>query len=152
MATATPELVTQELTYCGRRTSAAGKTVWEYQPAGDAPAAWYRSALVPSAAVGSIVTVTRPADRPESVYTKGEHAPRITGFADVDEATLLGWQVADRSAYERKAQEDRYRRAAKAAGGLEEHLLALEAAARNLSSVDRAAFGRYVGDRVRGIK
>ena len=121
--------VQQELVYAGRRQGSRDRIVYEYVPleadGSLGSSLWYKGGLGTSRTIGAIIVVNRPAGQPDSVYTKGQHAPRAIGFADVPEATLLEWQVADRAAY--------------------------EATARRLPSSQRAAFGRYVSDRIRGV-
>lgn len=141
---------TEELVYHGRRTGTGRKIVYEYQREGAEDSVWYKAPLVTGAAVGAVVLVTRPGDDPRSIYMRGPLAPRVIRQAEVDEVTMLRWQVADRAAHAAKAQEDAAKRAARDANALEPLLDRLEAAARGLNSIDRAAFARYVSDRIRG--
>ena len=101
--------------------------------------------------IGQRITIEGPADNPDVYYAKGARAPRVTGFDEsIDPATLTSWQVADRAAYQAKADADASNRAAKQAAHMEQHIEALTAAARSLTGPQRAAFARYVEDRIRG--
>lgn len=149
-APAETETTTAELTYIGRRTLSSGKIGYAYTET-DGPAKYYGAPLVAGAQIGARITIQSPVDDPDVYYSKGSRAPRITGHDhDVDEATLTQWQVADRAAYQVKADADASKRAAKQAAHVEQHIEALTIAARNLTGAQRAAFARYVEDRIRG--
>ena len=144
------ETITTELTYLGRRTLSTGKIGYAYTPTGEATR-YYKSPLVPGADVGALITIHSPADDTNVYYSAGAHKPRLTGFnSTIDDATLTGWQTADRAAYQVKADEDAARRAAKQAAHIDHHITALADAARSLTGQQRAAFARYVEDRIRG--
>lgn len=147
----TEEATTEEVvTYAGRRTLTTGKIGYSYQDA-NGEVRYYQSPMVDGQQVGNLITITRPADSPDSYYSRGQYAPRLTGFDETVEADLLErWQAADRAAYQVKADADAAKRAAKQAGGVESHIEALIAATRNLPGSQRAAFARYVEDRIRG--
>lgn len=138
---------TEVVTYAGRRTLVGGKIGYAYQDAAG-ELRFYATALA-AAPVGSLVTITHPEDELSSYYSKGPSAPRVTGFDEGRD--LTAWQVADRAAYQAKADADAVKRAAKRAAGMDTHLDALADAARGLTSYERAAFARYVADRVRGL-
>lgn len=144
------ETITAELTYLGRRTLSTGKIGYAYTSAGETTR-YYKTPLVTGADIGALITIHSPADDPNVYYSAGMHKPRLTGFdSTVDAATLTAWQAADRAAYQVKADEDAARRAAKQAAHVDHHITALADAARGLTGQQRAAFARYVEDRIRG--
>lgn len=139
-----------EVTYMGRRQLTGGKIGYAYTDEDGSPR-YYTAALVTGAQIGQRITLEGPVDDPSVYYSKGPRAPRVTGFDHTINAdTLTKWQVADRAAYQAKADTDASNRAAKQAAHMEQHIAALTAAARNLSGPQRAAFARYVEDRIRG--
>lgn len=145
-----PETIASVVTYIGRRTLSTGKIGYAYVEDGH-PARYYSKPLVTGAEIGARITTHSPVDAPDRYYSAGLHAPRITGHdTEIDTATLTQWQVADRAAYQAKADVDASKRAAKDAAHMEQHIEALTAAARNLTGTQRAAFARYVEDRIRG--
>jgi hypothetical protein len=149
----TPEPVdtrSSEVTYMGRRQLSTGKVGYAYTGEDGSPR-YYKAALVAGAQIGQRITMESPVDEPDVYYSKGPRAPRVTGFDEtIDRDTLTRWQIADRAAYQAKADADASNRAAKQAAHMEHHIEALAAAARNLSGPQRAAFARYVEDRIRG--
>lgn len=148
--TNTEELSTTDLTYIGRRTLTNGKIGYAYTDPTDTTRS-YTNTLAAGAPIGAIITTNSPADNPDVYYSRGAHAPRIIGHTTTtDEDTLTQWQVADHAAYQAKADEDAAKRAAKQAAHVDHHITALAAAARNLTGPQRAAFARYVEDRIRG--
>lgn len=147
---AEPETIPSTVTYIGRRTLSSGKIGYAYVEA-DNPTRYYSKALVTGAEIGARITMHSPSDAPDRYYSAGLHAPRVTGHdTEIDDATLTQWQVADRAAYQAKADADASKRAAKDAAHMEQHIAALAAAARALPGAQRAAFARYVEDRIRG--
>ena len=148
--TETPEPVSTDVTYIGRRTLASnGKLGYAYLEG--QRTRYYTAPLVTGAQIGARITITSPADEPDVYFSKGPRGPRIAGYVtDVDEPTLTAWQVADRAAFQLKADADASKRAAKQAAHLEQHIEALTHAARPLTGAQRAAFARYVEDRIRG--
>src|SRR5690606_29596247 len=101
-----------------------------------------------SHSVGQILTITRPEGSSTQFYSKGPKAPRVTGVTTVDSATLTEWQVADRAAYERKAQAEALKRASKVPDHVGTHVAALVFAARNMSFADKRAFAQYVSSQI----
>ena len=139
-----------EVTYMGRRPLSTGKIGYAYTDDDGSPR-YYKAALVTGAQIGQRITIESPIDEPDVYYSKGPRAPRITGFDEtISRDTLTQWQVADRAAYQAKADADASNRAAKQAAHMEHHIEALTQAARNLAGPQRAAFARYVEDRIRG--
>lgn len=149
----TPEYVdtrSSEVTYMGRRQLSTGKIGYAYTDDDGSPR-YYKATLVTGAQIGQRITMESPVDEPNVYYSKGPRAPRVTGFDEtIDRDTLTRWQVADRAVYQAKADADATNRAAKQAAHMEHHIDALIAAARNLTGPQRAAFARYVEDRIRG--
>jgi hypothetical protein len=108
----TAETVTEDVVYVGRRQAGNGKL-----------AHWYRTLVdgeisdkelgsykpYTSAPVGAIITITRPIDEPNSLYTRGLHSPRITG-AYADRAATDEWRVTDQAEAQRDANERRVKR------------------------------------------
>ena len=106
------ETVTEDVVYVGRRQAGNGKL-----------AHWYRTLVdgeisdkelgsykpYTSAPVGAIITITRPIDEPNSLYTRELHAPRITG-AYADRAATDEWRVTDQAEAQRDANERRVKR------------------------------------------
>lgn len=138
---------TEVVTYAGRRTLVGGKIGYAYQDAAG-ELRFYGSALV-AAPIGTLVTITHPEDELSSYYSKGPNAPRATGFDE--DRDLTDWQTADRAAYQSKADADSIKRASKRAVGMDSHIDALTSAASKLTGYERAAFARYVADRIRGL-
>jgi len=139
-----------EVTYMGRRPLSTGKIGYAYTDEDGSPR-YYKAPLVTGAQIGQRITLEGPAEDPNVYYSKGPRAPRVTGFDEtIDRDTLTRWQVADRAAYQAKADADASNRAAKQAAHMEHHIEALTQAARNLTGPQRAAFARYVEDRIRG--
>ncbi len=142
--------LTSEVTYMGRRLMSTGKLGYAYAGEDGLPR-YYKAPLVTGGQIGQRITIEGPADKPDVYYAKGSRAPRVTGFDEsIDPATLTSWQVADRAAYQAKADTDASNRAAKQAAHMEQHIEALTAAARSLTGPQRAAFARYVENRIRG--
>lgn len=106
------ETVTEDVVYVGRKSAANGKL-----------AHWYRTLVdgvltdkelgsykpYTAAPVGAIITITRPADEPNSLYTRGQYAPRIAG-AYADRAATDEWRVTDQAEAQRDANERRVKR------------------------------------------
>ena len=106
------ETVTEDVVYVGRRQAGNGKL-----------AHWYRTLVdgeisdkelgsykpYTSAPVGAIITITRPINEPNSLYTRGLHAPRIAG-AYADRAATDEWRVTDQAEAQRDANERRVKR------------------------------------------
>ncbi len=144
------DVTTSEVVYVGRRILSTGKVGYGYRDE-NGEIGYYKASLATGNQVGQVVTLTRPADRPDSYYSAGKWAPRIVGFIDtIEEADLLRWQVEDRAAYQVKADADAAKRAAERAAHLDSHIEALIEAARGLTGAQRAAFARHVEDRIRG--
>lgn len=138
----------ETLTYIGRRPGGKGALLYAYLDAAG-QAAYYDKALVAATAIGSRVAITHPAGRPTSYYTAGDRAPRLVGFAeDADPDQLLDWQVRDRAAWQRKADADAAKRAARRADALEDHVGALVAASAALSWDERTAFASWIAHRI----
>lgn len=145
-----PGTASTEVTYIGRRELSTGKLGYAYIDKDRSPR-YYKTALVTGAQIGQRITIEGPAEDRNVYYSKGPRAPRIIGFDEsIDPGTLTLWQVTDRAAYQAKADLDASNRAAKQAAYMEQHIAALTAAARNLTGPQRAAFARYVEDRIRG--
>lgn len=132
-------------TYIGRRTLADGRISYAYLVGDDV--AQYKKPLV-GAAVGQTIQVTYGDESRRTVFTGGANRPTVTGMAEVDEAELLSWQVADRAAYEAKAQADAMKRVIKSTSFLDQHIDALSSAAARMTASERAAFARYVAQRI----
>lgn len=139
------------VTYIGRRRTVNGRKVAYAYLGEPGDMKLYPKPLVVGAPVGAVIVIQHPDDDNTNRYfSSGPHAPTITAYVKDDR--ILAWQVADRAAYEQKAQEDAILRAARNADALESHLTALEEAAARLSNMDRVAFARYVENRLRGVR
>lgn len=143
-------MTTTTVTYIGRRRTANGRKVAYAYLDELGKTVLYPKALVP-APIGTNITLTHPDDGDTTrYYSAGPNAPALGAFTD--HPHLMRWQVADRAAYEAKAQEDAIVRAARNADAMEAHILALVVAAEHLGTIDRAAFARYVENRLRGVR
>jgi hypothetical protein len=143
---------TEVLIYAGRRTGSGNKIVYGYRSTLDESMRYYSDSLGNVTTIGAMVEITHPDGEATSYYSKGADGPRGVGFAGhLPADVVLDWQVADRAAYAVKADADAIKRAAKRADHLGHNIDALTAAARNLTSYERAAFARYVADRIRGL-
>lgn len=75
-----------------------------FPPGSDLGVRYYAKALHPSAGIGQTIEITRTDDG-RSVYTSGEHAPRVVDPVDVppketpSRDQIAAWQAADRAAY-----------------------------------------------------
>jgi hypothetical protein len=138
---------TTERTYIGRRNDDKGAVVYAYLDS-DGKERWAKKALH-RAAVGSVITLTYTDDTSTSYWSGGEHGPKVTSLADVSEETLLKWQALDAAAYQVKAQADAMTRTIKESSHLDHHIDALATAARAMSPTQRAAFARWVAERIR---
>lgn len=146
----TDEVVTEDVTYIGRRRIDLKGTVAHGYLRSDGSDFYHKQPLVTGAPVGVVITVSHPADRPTATYFGGDHAPRIARMSGAAADVVLEWEATDQAIRARKAQEDATKRAVKRAQSLEAHIDALRVAAQGLTGVDRAAFARHVEDRIRG--
>jgi hypothetical protein len=127
--TETPEPVSTDVTYIGRRTLASnGKLGYAYLEG--ERTRYYTAPLVTGAQIGARITITSPADEPDVYFSRPAPTPHRRTRHRRRRATLTAWQVADRAAYQLKADADASKRAAKQAAHLERHIEALTYAAR----------------------
>ena len=142
---------TEQVVYAGRRTLRSGKIGHAYEGT-DGALRYYSAPLTIGTFVGSRIEITHPDGEATTYYAKGLQAPRVVGFdTEIDPAKMLLWQTADRAAYQVKADADATKRAAKRADRLEGMIDQLADAGAGLNNHERAAFARYVADRIRGV-
>lgn len=142
---------TERITYAGRRRGMKTPLVHVYVSHEPGGKEWtFKKPLVASLGVGYVLEVTHPDDAPDSIYTKGEHEPRVVGFAEDDER-VLGWQIADRAAYQVKAEADAAKRQeARVRSNLLEYQIGqIAQSAGDLPWLEREAFISYLANRVR---
>ncbi|MFF8188856.1 hypothetical protein ACF044_16505 [Microbacterium sp. NPDC016588] len=106
------QIVDEEVVYIGRKQAGNGKLAHWYRPLvngvlEEREIGSYKPYL--SVPVGAIVTITRPADEPESLFVRGAHGPRLTGSWQ-DTAEISEWRTRDRAEYQRDANERRVKR------------------------------------------
>ncbi len=142
--------ITTTRTYIGRRQDAAGKIVYAYLDE-EGSLGLYSKPLTSSHAVGSIVMLTYTDETRKSYWSGGERRPKITGLADSDAKHLIEWQVADRAAYQAKLEADAMKRQVANAANYQKSIDTLVFAASSLGGAQKAAFARYVADRIRGL-
>lgn len=136
------ETTSEQVVYIGRNQARDGKIAHWYRKIvdgqlTDSEVGSYKPYV--SAPIGAIVTLTQPADEPDSVYTRGAHAPQLTGSWS-DEEAINEWRTRDRAEYQRDANERRVKR--DLAGLPDEFEQALEVLGKHfsrLNSSQRAA-------------
>lgn len=143
------EMPTTTSTYVGRRNDTKGAIVYAYIHEGETAVSLYKKPLLPGAAVGSIITLTFADEARQQYWTGGALRPKVTGVADVAEEVLLRWQASDVAAYQAKAQADVMTRTIRETNHLDHHIDALAGAARGMTGTQRAAFARWVAERIR---
>lgn len=104
--------VTENVVYIGRKQSGNGKLAHWYRPLVDGTLAdeevgSYKPYV--SAPIGSVITITRPADDPHSLFISGAHKPQLAD-AWHNEAEISEWRTRDRAEYQRDANERRVKR------------------------------------------
>ena len=100
--------------------------------------------VLASVPIGTVLTIHRPTDAPESVYTSGRFAPAISdAWADAEAVTR--WRVIDRADAQLVANESRVRRQLKDTDDeFEEALSTLAKHFTPLNYSQRAALLTYV--------
>lgn len=106
------ETVSEQVVYIGRRQANGGKIAHWYLTLvdghlADTEVGSYKPYV--SAPIGAIITITRPAAEPNSVYTRGTYAPQLTG-SWTDEEAINEWRTRDRAEYQLDANERRVKR------------------------------------------
>jgi hypothetical protein len=127
--TETPEPVSTDVTYIGRRTLASnGKLGYAYLEG--ERTRYYTAPLVTGAQIGARITITSPADEPDVYFSKGPRRPASPDTSPT--STSHPHRLASRRPGRVPAQGRcrRLKRAAKQAAHLERHIEALTYAAR----------------------
>lgn len=147
-----PEYPTIERVYVGRRNDVKGAVVYAYMavdPEEGRGEGWYKKPLVSGHAVGSVIRLTYSDESRTTYWVGGEHRPTVVRLADVSKETLLEWQAKDVAAYQAKAQADAMSRVIRETNHLDQYIDMLAFAAKSMTTNQRAAFARYVAERIR---
>lgn len=135
-------------TYIGRRIAAGDVLAYAYIT-DDGEEVWLKKPIRSGLYVGQVLRLTYTDDTFTQYWSKGQNAPEVIGRTDVDDEILLQWQVADRAAYEAKSQAAAMTRAIRETSPLDKHIDALATAAASMTTIQRAAFARWVAERLR---
>lgn len=149
----TPEPVdirSSEVTYMGRRQLSTGKIGYAYTGEDGSPR-YYKAALVTGAQIGQASSWKARSTSPTSTTRRGREPPASPGSMRRSTGTLSpgGRSPIARSTKPRPTRMRATGQRSKLPTW-SNHIEALIAAARNLSGPQRAAFARYVEDRIRG--